>query len=321
MDREGNWMKKRDDLVGLEYELEARIRQAVEPYRGMPIALSGGIDSSTLAAFIKPRFAISVELPTSREQYNEIQYAKLVANYLGLDHKIVRIDESKFDESMEVAVKAIGRPIPHFNIFPLNEMYRELHKAKVKDFVLGDGPDETMAGYARDLIVAYLYDIYKYEAFKNYHPMIKKVLDDPVEVIAKMTGKDEELIRSLDGKVEPLELSSMVNVVLMRRDMDDMSNSIATYHGVTNHRPYQDDVRLDNFMRGLPREAKIHNVEYGKYLLRRIAARYLPKEIAWRKAKVGGPLYSVNRLKGWYSVDGEYGKSQYLKYQEGILNG
>lgn len=313
-------MEKETDLDKLEYELESKIRQTIEPYRGMPIALSGGIDSSVLAAFSDPQFAVSVELPTSREQYNEIQYAKLVANHLGLKHEIVQIDENRFDESMQEAVKAIGRPIPHFNIFPLNEMYIRLEELGVTDFVLGDGPDESMAGYARDLIVNYLYGIYNYEGFKNYRPMIEKILIDPVEALSRITGQDEQRIRSLGSEVEPLELSGLVDIVLMRRDMDDMSNSIAKAHGITNHRPYQDDIRLDNFMRELPKEAKIHDVQYGKYLLRKIAARYLPEEIAWRKGKVGGPLYSVNRLKGWYGTDGEFGKDSFIKYQERILS-
>jgi len=42
-------------------------------------------------------------------------------------------------------VKAIGRPIPHFNIFPLFTMYRKLYYMEEKELILGDGPDETMA--------------------------------------------------------------------------------------------------------------------------------------------------------------------------------
>ena len=56
-------------------DLEERIRAEVSPHIGKPLALSGGVDSSLLAVFLKPRFAISVELPGG-EKYNEIDRAK-----------------------------------------------------------------------------------------------------------------------------------------------------------------------------------------------------------------------------------------------------
>jgi len=105
----------------------------------------------------------------------------------------------------------------------------------------------------------------------------------------------------------------------MRPDMDDMSNALAKHFGITNHRPYQDNQELDDFMRDLPEEEKIHQVEYGKYALRKIAEKYLPLEIAWRKGKVGGPVYPVNAKKGWLDIDGEFGKTEYIKWQKEIL--
>jgi asparagine synthetase B (glutamine-hydrolysing) len=100
--------------------------------------------------------------------------------------------------------------------------------------------------------------------------------------------------------------------------MVDMSNSVARHFGITNHRPYQDNKELDGFMRNLPLKAKIHKVEYGKYALRKIAEKYLPKNIAWRKKKVGGPVYPVNLKKGWLE-NGEFNKEKYIEYQNEIL--
>lgn len=282
--------------------LESKIKKAVKPYMGMPLALSGGVDSSLLAALIKPKFAISVRLPDD-PRFNEIQYSEMVCKHLGIEHVIVDLDESTFDEDVKTAVKAIGRPIPHFNIFPLFQMYKKLKEMGEDKVVLGDGPDETMCGYARDLIFNYLYKIYEFEAFENYKPMIDKLLLPLPEAIKKITGKEAETMMDCD-------------IRLMRPDMDDMSNGIARYFGIANVRPYQDDTELDNFMRDLPMKDKIKDVEWGKYALRKIVAKYLPKEIAWRKKKVGGPVYPVNKLKGW---DEGLEKEQWLKYQEQIL--
>lgn len=272
----------------------------------MPLALSGGVDSSLLAAIIRPKFAISVRLPGG-EKYDEIQYSSLVAQHLGIQHIIVDLDENKFDESVIEAVKAIGRPIPHFNIFPLFEMYKKLAEMGEKNLVLGDGPDETMCGYARDLIVNYLYKVYNFEAFKNYKPVIDKILPPLPEVIKRITNLDAQTMPEAD--------------ILMRPDMDDMSNGIAKHFGITNHRPYQDNPEMDNFMKDLIDEEKIKDIEFGKYALRQIAELYLPKEIAWRKKKVGGPVYPTNIFKGWVETDGEFGKNSWLKFQQDILDG
>lgn len=284
-------------------ELEKRIRKECEPHIGKPIALSGGIDSSLLSALIKPKFAISVELPGD-DKYNEIEWAKITAHHLNIQHIIVKPDDSKFDEYVTEAVKAIGRPIPHFNIFPLFVMYQKLAEMGEKELILGDGPDETMCGYGRDLIIENIYKVYEMDGLVNYKPLIDKILPPKTEAIRRATN--------LTGFEDVISAD-----IAMRPDMDDMSNGIAKYFGIRNIRPYQDNPELDNYMKNLPMEDKIQG-EYGKYLLRKIAEKYVP-ETAWRLKKVGGPVYPVNIMKGWMAR-GEFDKTEWLKYQRRILN-
>lgn len=294
-------------------ELENKIKEVVKQYIGKPIALSGGIDSGLLAALIKPKFAITVELPEGI--HNEIKYAKQIVKHLGLKHVVVKYNEDNFENELKTAVKAIGRPIPHFNILPLFHMYSRLNDMGEKEIVLGDGPDETMCGYARDLIINYLYKVYNFEAFKNYKPLINKILPLFEIAICNVTGLKNLPFTSTNAS----EAILRADIELMRPDMDDMSNGIAKHFGITNLRPYQDNKELDDFMKNLPIEEKIHDVEYGKYALRKIAEKYLPKEIIWRKEKVGGPLYPLNKKMGWDKIDGEFGKNQWLEYQNNIL--
>lgn len=286
-------------------ELEERIRAEALLHEGKPLALSGGIDSGLLAAIMRPKFVISVRLPGG-EKYDETKWAQKVAEYLRLKHIIVDTEDSKFDEYTAIAVKAIGRPIPHFNIFPLFCMYKKLHELGETELILGDGPDETMCGYGRDLIIEYLYKVYEMEAFEHYKPIIDKILPRKSDAIKLLTG--------LDGFVDVVSAD-----IVMRKDMDDMSNGIAAYFGVKNIRPYQDNPEMDNFMRDLPMDKKIDG-EFGKLALREIAQLYLPPEVAWRKKKVGGPVYPVNLFKGWDKTEGEFGKASWLEHQIKILS-
>lgn len=299
--------------------LEEIIKKAANKYAGMPIALSGGIDSGLLAALIKPQFAIHVEIPD--ETLGEAEYVRDLARYLKINLHVIKLDFSKFEEDCEKAFKIIGEPIPHFNIFPLYELYKTLRDIfHVKELVLGDGPDESMCGYARDLVFDYILELYFFDAFENYHPLIRKVFK-PAEVISKLAGVSEEDVwKATNGNPLGIKAMSMVNMKLKRPEMDTMSNKLAEHFGITIHRPYQDNKEVDDFMFNLPSELKIHDVEYGKYALRLIAEKYLPKEVAWRKVKVGGPLVPVNRIMGWEETEGKYGKEKWLEWQRKVLN-
>lgn len=287
--------------------LEKIIKKYAGKYEGKVLAISGGVDGSLLAALIKPKFAITVKLPCG-DKYDELEDTKKVCDYLGIKLVVVETDDTKWDEYMYLATKAMGRPIQHFNAFALFTMYKALSEMGEKELVLGDGPDESMCGYARDLIINYIYRVYDFEAFKNYKGLIDKILPPKNVAISKAIGINTDLINV-----------SEADMTIQRNDMDDMSNGIAAYFGITNLRPYQDNEEIDNFMFNLPLDEKIKDVEYGKYALRKIAEKYLPKEIAWRKKKVGGPVYPVNLMRGWDKTDGEFGKASYLKYQEDVL--
>ena len=82
-------------------KLENLIIKACKPHAGKPLALSGGIDSSLLAAIIKPEFVVSVELPMGKP-YNESEYSKKAAEYLGLKRIVVKPNKKdEFINQME----------------------------------------------------------------------------------------------------------------------------------------------------------------------------------------------------------------------------
>jgi asparagine synthetase B (glutamine-hydrolysing) len=312
------------DRVDLKKKIKAELINLEKKTGGINLMLSGGVDSSVLAALGDPQRVYTVRLPFG-PKHDEFEDVMRVVNHLKIEDRltVVDLDLSRFDEVMVKAVKAIGRPIPHYNIFPLYCLFEKISQDGIKDITCGDGPDETMCGYTRQLIMWYLYNAYLMEAFEQYHGMIGKVLLPPDIMYAKLIGKDQEVVCKIfednykkGGNL--LDSMCLVDMALMRPDMDDMSNKLASLFGITIHRPYQ-DTSIDDIMFRLRPEEKVTGFEYGKYLLREVAADLLPGRIAWRRQKIGGPVIPVNEIKGW-KLD-PFDKSMYLQYQEDILNG
>ncbi|GBR72842.1 asparagine synthetase B [Candidatus Termititenax aidoneus] len=84
----------------------------------------------------------------------------------------------------------------------------------------------------------------------------------------------------------------------LRNDLLVKADRAAMYHSLEGRSPFL-DTRLLEFTAGLPARYKIHNFQL-KYLLKKIAAKYLPKEIIYRKKQgFGVPLnaWFRNELK------------------------
>lgn len=302
-----NYKKKLENLIKKE------INKIPKPYG---IFLSGGIDSGLLCALSDSEIIASVYLPFGSRFDEWDSVLKTVKHLKKKVHKI-ELNPSEFKNVFRRAVRIIGRPIRHYNIIPFYIACREMKDKGMTRMIVGDGPDETMCGYTRHLIMNYIYSIKRFEAFNQYEPLIGKVLKNPAEQYAILINKDIEEVKPLMVGYSLIDGMCNVDINLMRKDMDDMTDRIAEHFGITLYRPYQDNIDVDKFMFRLPPEEKIHNVEYGKFLLRKVASKYLPKEIAWKKQKIGGPLIPVNRLMGWSNE--EFDSSYYYKVQERIL--
>lgn len=300
-------------------KIEKAIQTVLKEYKGIPSTLSGGIDSGLLTALVRPQLAVTVSLPGGTI-YDETKDAKKVAQHLGVKHLIIKPSDKRFEEDFVKAVKIIGKPTPHFNIFPLYAMFEKLHDLGIKELLIADGPDETLCGYTRHLIMYHFYGRAEVmEAFKFFQPVIRKItknLPNPTETYSQIINKNIPK-RNYDKSKSLLTNLCLFDIKYMRPDMDIMANKLAPHFGVKIHRPYE---KLDNLFLSLDDKYKVDETgEYGKYILRQIASRYLPAEIAWRKHKVGGPVYPVNKIKKGWMKYGEFDKRLYMKWQEDIL--
>ena len=143
------WTRPSGPRSAAEWEdaIDAKLRECVRRrlVADVPLGafLSGGVDSSLLVAGMGEArtFSIGFDDPS----YNELAWARKVADHLGVDHQdeIIRPDVVElFDHLMNF----MDDPIADFSIFPTYLVSR-LARRHVKVVLSGDGGDELFGGY------------------------------------------------------------------------------------------------------------------------------------------------------------------------------
>jgi asparagine synthase (glutamine-hydrolysing) len=114
--------------------------------------LSGGIDSSAVVAAMaeassEPVKTFSIGFVTSRPEFNELPYARLVAEKFGTDHHEEMVEPDVVTMLPRV-VRAFGEPFADPTALPTFRL-AELTRRHVTVALTGDGGDEAFGGYDR----------------------------------------------------------------------------------------------------------------------------------------------------------------------------
>ena len=146
--------EKRDDrswIAECRTRLEEAVRTRLMSDVPLGMFLSGGVDSSAIAALMKPlssgpvkTFAVGY-----REQaFSELAYARRVAETIGTEHHEVVIGRDDFFNALPRLIWHEDEPISWPSSVSLYFVSR-LAAEQVKVVLTGEGSDELFAGYAR----------------------------------------------------------------------------------------------------------------------------------------------------------------------------
>ncbi len=140
-------------LVETCSKLSGLLEQAVELelMSDVPVGifLSGGLDSSAVALFAKKHSKnkpISFALRFEEATHDESAAARLVANYLGLDHHEFLFSKEVLYNSLTKVAQTLDEPFGDSTVLPLL-ILSEFAKNYVKVVLTGWGGDEIFAGY------------------------------------------------------------------------------------------------------------------------------------------------------------------------------
>jgi len=296
------------------------------------IFLSGGTDSSLLLARMReyygdPIQAFTVSFP-GQSQEDESAVAAETARHFGAEHHKVEVGAKDHLDLLGVVSHHLEEPITTTSIVP----YFALSECASKDLkvvLTGQGADEPWAGYTRYLSERYAPAIRVIpRPVRNLLSSLAEVWPGRGETVRRglrSLARDEEIDRFLSvyalftedertrllptqssspGEVFSPYLEDVSHLDSLSRMMyldtrvwlpDDLllyGDKLAMAHGLEARVPFL-DLDLLAFVERLPIEAKLKGLT-GKYLHKRVADRYLPREVT-RRPKQG----FASPIDGW----------------------
>ena len=298
--------------------------------------LSGGVDSSLIAALSGCKKTFTVGFADEGERYNETQYARELAEWLGIKNRCHNIGKEEFMEAVPKVLYHLDEPLGDASAVALYFLAREASK-EVKVVLSGEGADEIFGGYniylepkARSLLcwipfpirkqMARLAEQYLPEHMKGRNYLIrsgKKLKEQYIgnAYIFHEKEKNELFCKDRSGSGTQEFLEGDYLSISHLKDSDQMQSIDLKYwlpgdilqkadrmsmaHSLELRVPFLDR-DVFRVARRIPHRLKTRHYTT-KYVLRRVAEVYLPLKVAYRK-KLGFPIpiRSWIREEDWY---------------------
>lgn len=317
---------------------------------------SGGIDSSLITALAARQTGAGINTYSvgfNEVAYDETEYARKVSKLYNTDHHELRLTNNDFTALIPEMIKFNDEPLN----FPNSVLIYAISKVAKHDVTVvltGEGADELFGGYPRYHIpnlvsrlqnlpspMRWLFGMLANTMNDHRIKKLKSYLDAPLSelIICNSATADKKVIdmfykdgcggefdyrESVLKKAQTIDNFSMqtafldqytyLQSILNRQDKMSMAASIESRVPFLDH-------RIVSFASSIPFKCKIHKRE-NKYVLKKVAEKYLPQEVIYRKKSgFGIPLAEWFRAKDGL---GEYAhtilRNNALPEMQGILD-
>src|SRR5438034_1514673 len=147
--KNGNIPSVKDAAIELRELLSDAVRMRLVSDVPLGVLLSGGIDSSTVAAFATQHATDKVKtfsIAFDESSFDESEYARLVAEHLGTEHFEERLSVDKAADLISEIGHWLDEPLSDGSLIPTYLLSRFVRR-HVTVALGGDGGDELFAGY------------------------------------------------------------------------------------------------------------------------------------------------------------------------------
>jgi asparagine synthase (glutamine-hydrolysing) len=280
----------------------------------MALYLSGGLDSGLLAYIARPSVCYSCHFPYG-EKYDELAYAREIAADIETEHIVVQPTAEDFQQYLPFIMYHLDMPVGSFSMFPLFMLARRASE-RVKIVMSGEGADELFAGYARYLILVREQELYEVPELRLYKPLLSGYLGSTLDRFARLLNRGsvpDNAVKSViarhfeefENLIHAMGYTEFKSLLVSLLQMEDRS---AAAFGLENRSPFLDH-RLIELAFSIPTDMKIRGSTL-KWILRQVAARYLPKKVLDRRDKMG-LVFPANLWFNWSGRRGEFDRQFY----------
>lgn len=293
----------------LLHSIELRLISDVE----VGALLSGGIDSSLISSIYSklsnnPIKTFSVGY-SEYNKYSELPYANLVSKHINSEHTAIELTQKEYIDSLEDVLDSLEEPHADHAAIPLYHLTKKINKQGIKTVLSGEGSDELFLGYD-NYKKFYAYYQFKSTLSNEQKNFLKQNLSTTKSITKEITYlkrilNDQPLYNSFGEifdanqkkllfkkvpsfsyskeKKDPIDWMSYIDMkiwlgesLLSKVDKISMANSVETRN------PFLDFNLVDTVF-CINSSIKLGNTN--KYLLKKIAKKYIPNEIINRQKK------------------------------------
>ncbi len=298
-------MKTEQAVETAESEIKASLKAHLMSDVGYALQLSGGVDSSLIAALASMEtdwqissFAVNI----GDHPLNEGEYRKDVVSRYHLKHHEIFLGDSDFADALERAIWHMEGPVPHLGCVMLMLICEEI-KQVTKVVLTGEGADEMFGGYerysiwrklgfqekiARFLPTSLLPDrqpflgvkrlngfdgaVYAsvYRDFRALHRIFPEVIPEP-----GFREKTSSRFRKFINRLFAVDQTCYLESLLTRQDKMSMASSIEARVPFV-HLPMAP--KLNSMPRNIMAPGGIT-----KPILKKVAEHYLPESLIYRR--------------------------------------
>lgn len=301
-----------DYIEELKRSITLRLRSDVK----IGTCLSGGIDSSTISAYASKLYQnssekfMAIHAKSSESKTDESEFARIVSKISNINLNFVEPSYSDFKSNIQSIIKIQQEPFGSLSIIMQYFVFKKAKELGCIVMLDGQGGDETLLGYERyypaivkskkgiaklkallqssknsklSLIESIKYQFY----FSNYKLRLKRLkLKNSFyksEILNDYESEELKIISESYNDISILQKneieSSQLPHLLKYEDRNSMANSIESRLPFLDYKLVELSLNTNNSL-------KIKD-GWTKYILRKAAENILPKEIVWRKNKLG----------------------------------
>lgn len=259
------------------------------------VLLSGGLDSSTIAAYVQRAGAQLKAYSVGLREVNEFMFSRAVAKQFDLEYVEVCMSVDELRHGMNRVISLLDEPIADPACFALSKLCERI-KQDVTVVLSGEGGDEMFAGYDQHQLVLDP-KIAPDKLFTHFFVLSSNDLK-PNELLRDKSMPLHHLRYRPHYDDAPSALSGMQAFELnswMPENLMMKADKVLMAHSLEGRFPFL-DLDLYRFAQKLPAAMKLPNARSSKHVLRQLMARQLPKSVIQRQ-KMGFTVPPIHLLE------------------------